>query len=290
MTYTLKLLATFTLAAATTSAFAAKEAGCVNGGFTLAANVDTNGIAVANIPTTIKVVGKYVEFDVDSATLGIRNFTLTGAPAADRLTTTPLVVFASKSPDLRGLTLTSDVTVQNSGGTLLIARSGPGIDIKIQALDCSSGGIFQLEAERADLTATDFTHILGPNIYYFNNPNFGPPPPPLPLCPAGGPFTPSCTPVPITPRVNMAADGFPLFVGRDSAQDSTKIHQSGGTSVWRVASGGRMGAVLGEDSVEVAPPPSTCLSHCQAQDQGKGRYPVLGFPSPVPANSRILPR
>jgi hypothetical protein len=278
------------MAVAAPFAHAAKESGCSGGAFTLAASVNGGSISAFSLPDTIAVTGKYVEFEVDTATLGIRNFTLTGASAPDRLTSIPLVVFASKSPDLRGLKLTGNITVQNSGGTLNLIRQGAGITIKIQALDCGSGGIFQLEAERADGTATDFTHVVGPMVFYFNNPKFGPPPPPLPLCPAGGPFTPSCTPVPITPRVNYGSDVAPSFVGRDSAQDATKISQTGGTAVWRVQSGGRMGAVLGEDAVEVAPPPSTCTSHCQAQDQGKGRYPVLGFPSPVPANSRILPR
>jgi len=284
-------LALLTAAAAAPNALAAKEDGCVGGSFTIAAAINNAGnISASTLPETIAITGKFVEFDVDTATLGIRNFTLTGAAAPDSLTSRPLVVFASKSPDLRGLKLTSDISVQNSGGTLNLIRQGAGITLKIQASDCASGGIFQLEAERADETPTDFTHVLGPMAFYFQNPNFGALAPKLPLCPAGGPFTPSCTPVPITPRVNFASDVAPKFVGRDSAQDATKLSQTGGTSVWRVSSGGRMGAVLGEDSVEVAPPPSTCMSHCKAQDQGKGRFPVLGFPSPVPANDRILPR
>ena len=281
--------------AAGPSALAAKSSGCSTAPFVIGAGVDGNAsngtIAAANLQETISITGENVEFQVDSATLGIRNFLLTGSPSAsNRLTNSPLVVFASKSPDLRGLKLTSDIQVQNSGGTLNLTRAGVGIALKIQAVDCASGGVFQLEAERADDTPTDFTHVVGPMVFYFSNPRFGPPPPPLPLCPAGGPFTPSCTPVPITPRVNYGSDVAPAFVGRDSAQDATKISQTGGTAVWRVQSGGRMGAVSGEDSVEVAPPPSTCTSHCQAQDQGKGRYPVLGFPSPVPVASRITPR
>jgi hypothetical protein len=226
---------------------------------------------------------------VDSATLGIRNYTFTGAPAPDSLTATPLVAFASKSPDLRGLTLQSDIAVQNSADTLNLQRTGAGVTMKIQALDCASGGIFQMEVERADGTPTDFTHTLSPAAFYFNNPNFGPPPPPLPLCPANGPFTPACTPIPITPRVNFASDSSSRFVGRDSPQDATKISQTGKTSVWRVTSGGRMGGVFGEDAVEVAPPAKACVSHCQGQDQVRGKFPVLGFPFPVPASARIAP-
>jgi len=60
--------------------------------------------------------------------------------------------------------------------------------------------------------------------------------------------------------------------------------------VWDVASGGRMGFVSGEDAVEVANPPTDCVSDCQAQNQVRGRLAVLGFPFPVPAGSRLVPR
>jgi hypothetical protein len=183
---TVSALAVLTLTAASPSVFAAKSAGCSTAPFTIAARVDGGtSIAAVNLPELITVTGVNVEFQVDTATMGIRNFTLTGsATASDRLTNKPLVVFASKSPDLRGAALTSAITVDNNGGTLNLTRSGSGVTIKIQAVDCASGGIFQLEGERADGTSTDFTHVLGPNVFYFNNPRFGPPPPPLPLCPA----------------------------------------------------------------------------------------------------------
>jgi hypothetical protein len=47
-----------------------------------------------------------------------------------------------------------------------------------------------------------------------------------------------------------------------------------------------MGFVTGEDSVEVANPPTTCTHQCKAQNQVRGRLVVLGFPFPVPAGSR----
>jgi hypothetical protein len=275
--------------AAMPNAFAAKEASC-GATFAIGAQLSGGVISAVSVPTSFSVVGKNVEFQIDSATLAVHNYTLTGASNPDRLTTTPLVVFASKSADLRGAVLTSDISVQvNELGTVF-TRSGNGVTIKVQALDCATGGNFQMEAERDDLTSTDFTHVLGPTVFYFNNPNFGSAAPSLPLCPAGGPFTPSCTPIPITPRVNLASDVAPSFVARDSPQDATKIKQTGGTTVWRVISGGRLGGVLGEDSVEIAPPAVPCASHCKAQDQVRGKYPILGFPSPVPANSRIFPR
>ena len=48
-----------------------------------------------------------------------------------------------------------------------------------------------------------------------------------------------------------------------------------------------MGGVLGEDAVEVAPPATECVEDCQAQNQVRGRFVVLGFPFPVPAASRL---
>ena len=50
-----------------------------------------------------------------------------------------------------------------------------------------------------------------------------------------------------------------------------------------------MGFVSGEDAVEVANPPTDCVSDCQAQNQVRGRLTVLGFPFPVPAGSRLVP-
>jgi hypothetical protein len=61
-------------------------------------------------------------------------------------------------------------------------------------------------------------------------------------------------------------------------------------SVWDVASGGRLGFVTGEDSTEVANPPTVCTSKCQAQNRVRGRLVVLGHPFPVPAESRLVPR
>ena len=68
------------------------------------------------------------------------------------------------------------------------------------------------------------------------------------------------------------------------------VRHCGGMSVWDVASGGRMGFVTGEDSVEVANLPTDCVSDCQAQNQVRGRLTVLGFPFPVPSGSRLTPR
>jgi hypothetical protein len=273
----------------------AKETGCPGGGFTILANLtgsaDKGTIAANGLPASFSIRGKYVEFDVDAASFGVRNYALTGQGGADSLTGgSRVVLFEGKMPDHRGLTLTSDVSFEQKDGALVLQRTGPGLSMKIQANDCPTGGIFQMEPARGDNAATDITHTLGAEVFYFNNPNFSTNAPNLPLCPAAGPFTPACTPVPITPRINFATDFAPKLVGRDSPQVATKLSQTGGTSVWRVTTGGRMGGVLGEDSVEVAPPATVCTSHCGAQNQVKGKYPVLGFPFPVPTASRIAPR
>jgi hypothetical protein len=274
------------------SAEAAKEDACAGGGFSV---ITSHGVLSGNqsftlsntvLDTTFTIQGKYVKFDVVAASLGVLNYTFVSSPANPR----PITAFASKLPNLGGLTLNSDVSVSIDKETINISRTGTNLSMKIQANDCTSGGIFQMEPERADGAPVDVVHTLGTDVFYFQNPNFGPPPPPLPLCPAGGPFTPACTPIPIVPRINFATDFSSSFVGRDSPQAATRIAQTGGSTTWRVSSGGRMGGVFGEDAVEVAPPAVTCTSHCKAQDQVRGKFPVLGFPFPVPASARISPR
>jgi hypothetical protein len=218
---------------------------------------------------TILVRGKYQELDVEPATLSVRHFVFTGAP--NKLDMTGGVrteAFAAKLADLRGATLTSPLAVQlGKDGTISLSRTGPGVSMKITGKDCASGGIFQMEPERADGTATTFTHVLGAGAFYFNNPNFA----------AAG-----------SPRVNFANDVSRNFVGRDSPQVATKLSQTATTTTWSVQSGGRMGQVMGEDAVELAPAASTCTHQCGAQNQVKGEAPVLGFPWPVPAAARIL--
>src|SRR3954454_3374310 len=46
----------------------------------------------------ITVRGVNVTFTIDPATLGVYDYTLTGAPSPDRMVTQPTVVFASKAP------------------------------------------------------------------------------------------------------------------------------------------------------------------------------------------------
>src|SRR6266403_1301461 len=154
--------------------FAASSAGCTGGGFSLLGlSGDQRGIVLAgNVPTTFLVKGKYVEFTVDAATFGVRDWTLTGAPNPLDITgEVPTIVFASKIPDHRGLALTSDVSVESDRESLVLSRTGPGLSMKIQVKDCANGGIFQMEPARDDGAATVITHVLGDDVFYFDNPN-----------------------------------------------------------------------------------------------------------------------
>jgi hypothetical protein len=183
--------------------------------------------------------------------------------------------------------------------------------MKIQAKDCAQGGIFQMEPSRGDGTRTRIVHQLADNAFYFDNPNF--------RARLGeflgsecqnaqtGPASAYC--VRVTARVNIASDAAPKLILRDSAQVATRVRQPscgpdfanslglsetrdhcGAMSIWDVASGGRMGMVTGEDSTEVANPPSDCITDCRADNSVGGRLEILGFPSPVPAASRLTAR
>jgi hypothetical protein len=312
--------------ATTTPAQAASSNGCENGGFRLVnpktgatvAQPGVNGLSTtipaAQFGPTIAVRGRYTQFDVRATDFAVVDQAFTGATNPLDITGgrfTP--VFASKVPDHRGLFLTSAITVELDAEGLALQRTGTGLSMKIQAKDCAQGGIFQMEPQRSDGTATRVTHTLaasttpGLTPFYFDNPNFrarvgqflgdgcssvvtGPP----------GQFC-----VQVSTRVNIANDVSPRFVVRDSSQVATRVPQPacntatpvtpsvrhcGGMSVWDVASGGRLGFVTGEDSTEVANPPTVCTSTCQAQNRVRGRLVVLGHPFPVPAESRLVPR
>ena len=319
-------LASAALVGLTGPAEAASSKGCVNGGYTLK-NLSTGAVVATagedRIRTTIPadqlgdtfgVQGTYTEFKVRSADFAVLDQGFTGAPNELDITggnRTP--VFASKVPDHRGLVLSSGIAVELREERLILSRAGTGVAVKIQAKDCAQGGIFQMEPEREDGTATRITHTLAtpdnPGLvpFYFDNPAFrarigqflgsG--------CTSAetGPAGQFC--VEVSARVNITNDVSPDFVVRDSAQVATRVPQPacntadpltpsaahcGGISVWDVASGGRMGFVTGEDSTEVANPPTTCVSDCQARNQVQGRLANLGHPYPVPAGSRLTPR
>jgi hypothetical protein len=294
---------------------AATSSGCEGGGFVITGLADGStvrpaspggdlrtSVAASRLGARFLVQGRYVEFTVVAGTFGVENWTLTGAPNEEDLTGgRRTVVFASKAPDHRGLSLTGALDVELKGTDVVIERSGPGLSMKIQAKDCATGGVFQMEPERADGTTTRITHTLATGSFYFDNPNF--------RAREGDVVPFKDTTVTVTPRVNFANDLSPDYVGRDSPQVATRLNEPtcsnqirkrdgtfatvlhcGGVSRWDVASGGRMGQVMGEDAVEVAPPATNCTQNCQAQNQVRGQAVVLGFPFPVPAASRLQPR
>lgn len=109
--------------------------------------------------------------------------------------------------------------------------------------------------------AVEFTHTLGPSVFYFNNTvtnkiNFG-----------DG-----------IDAVRSGPDVHNMLLGKDSPQVAKKTYQDGKTTKWLVQPGGRMGGVLGEDSTEAGAPATNCTSDCQAQNQIKGSIPPTQDP------------
>ncbi len=325
-TVAVAILVSAALVATTEPAAAASSKGCTGGGYSLVnlttgATVATFGedriritVPASRLGRTFAVRGRYTQFKVRSADFAVLDQAFTGAANPLDMTGrrfTP--VFASRVPNHRGLVLRSRISIELKDERVRLGRSGAGVSMKIQAKDCAQGGIFQMEPSRADGTATRITHKLatsrvrGRTPFYFDNPNF--------RARTGHFLGTGCTSVrtgppgrfcvQVTPRVNITNGLSPRFVARDSAQVATRVDQPacntarplrpsaahcGGISVWDVASGGRMGFVTGGDATEVANPPTTCVSDCQAQNQVRGRLANLGHPFPVPAGSRLTPR
>jgi putative cofactor-binding repeat protein len=235
---------------ATLPAQAATSSGCAGGGFTATSNGRPFSKAdSARLPadTLVNIRGRYVEFDFAPVTGNVYNYVYTGAANPESMTSgvrTPL--FASKTLDL-GAVLTKDVEARIDGNDLTILARGGSAKVKIQAKDCATGGVFQQEVE-ADASSKPvvFTHTLAPGMSYFLNP--------------------------YTNKVNFGNGG--VLRGKDSPQVATRLSQTAGVAVWSVASGGRMGGVLGEDAVELSAGATTCVSDCQAQNQVRGSLPV----------------
>jgi hypothetical protein len=210
----------------------------------------------------IAVRGRHVTFTVDPATLGVLDYTLTGAADPQRMVSTPTVVFASKVPQLspaqlRGVRIAE---LRLRDGDLVAEFTTAAGKLKIQAKDAPQGGIFQMEQEFG--APVEFVHTLGSTLFYFVNE--------------------------FTGKVNFG-DGVPgdathqMLLGKDSPQVATKLYQDGTTTRWSVASGGRMGGVLGEDAVELSAGATNCTSDCQARNRIRGSLPVP--PEPVDPTS-----
>jgi hypothetical protein len=299
--------------------FAASSKGCSGGGFSLLGlSGDQKTIVLASkVGSTFLVKGKYIEFTVDAVTFGVRDWTLTGAANVLDITGgRRTIVYTAKMPDHRGLFLNSDVSVEISKESLVIERMGSGLSMKLQAKDCANGGVFQMEPTRADATTTRFTHVLPSDVFFFDNPNvrdrLGERIPCSGILSNGTPVVcngaNSDGTVTVTARTNFANDFSNKFVGRDSPQVATLVSfpectnsisnalhpgtviHCGGVSVWDVASGGRMGQVMGEDSTEIAPAATKCTQNCTAQNKVNGKAVVVGFPFPVSDTVRLKPQ
>ncbi|PNS18850.1 hypothetical protein CAC42_5389 [Sphaceloma murrayae] len=202
----------------------------------------------------IRVRGKHVGYDIDCATLGVYNYTLTGAPDSQRMVTSPTVIFTSKVPTLSTSQLSGvaikDWDLRDDNFSIIFSTGGEG-KLKIQSKDGAQGGIFQMEPEFA--SKVELTHILGPTVFYFKNGvtgkiNFGD----------------GTNAVPSGPNAHN------MLLGKDSPQVATKTYQDGRMTKWSVASGGRLGGVLGEDATEASAGASNCTSDCQAQNRING--------------------
>jgi hypothetical protein len=214
---------------------------------------------------TVAVRGRNVGFDIDAATLGVYNYTLTGAPDTQRMVTSPTVIFASKVPTLTAAQLAGatikQLEVKDDTLTVLFTTSLG--KYKIQAKDGAQGGIFQMETEFA--TPVEFVHTLGAGVFYFVNSftgkvNFG-------------------SGVDAVTQAQSATGYHQMLLGKDSPQVAAKTFQSGSVTKWIVQPGGRLGGVLGEDAIELSQGATNCTSQCQAQNQIHGSLPVP--PNPV---------
>ena len=251
---TASLVATVALTTAT-GAKAATSVACEGGDFRV---ILPNGhllsgytgfkIAASELPpnAVVQVRGRYVSFDLNASTFAVTNYTLTGASnPLDMTGGVPTVLFAAKIPDLKGATLDAgELEISLSPQSAVLRRRGNGAGMKLQLKDCANGGIFQMEPDQQ----TVVTHYLGPNVFYFNNP--------------------------LTGKINFG-NGADL-IGKDSPQVATKLAQYGNGSVWRIEAGGRMGMVLGEDAIELAPGAPVCTQQCQVQDKVQGSLVVPG--------------
>jgi hypothetical protein len=213
----------------------------------------------------IIVRGTHVTFRIDPATLGVYDYTLTGAADPQRMVTGPTVVFASKLPVLSAAQLRSVriADLRLSDGVLVIQFSTAAGKLKVQAKDAPQGGIFQMEQEFG--TAVEYVHTLGAGVFYFLNEYTG--------------------------KINfgngIAAESVPaahqMLLGKDSPQVATKLFQDATTTRWSVASGGRLGGVLGEDAIELSAGATACTSDCQARNRLNGSVPVPPDPTaPTP--------
>jgi len=218
---------------------------------------------------TINVRGLHMQFDIDVPVLTLHDFVLTGFPDDRRLVSKPTLIFQSKTPvlassDLKGLIL-SEVEVRAGSARLQFEFSGG--KMKFQINDSPDHGILQIEPELS--SPTEFIHILGPNVFYFVDPDIN-----------KILFTDGLG------EVSKASDPLnyhQMLLGKDSPEAAIQTFQSGNESRWLTQPGGRVGQVFGQDALESAS--SSCTQQCQNQNQIHGSIP----PPPNPTQTTPLP-
>lgn len=177
------------------------------------------------------VTGQFVTFTVDLNTFTVTNYKLLGNTRPTSLTRTDTIIFSSKTPDVGDTGLTGNLDIRlDRERDMVIERGGPEFDMKIQAKDCTQGGIFQMEPE----PATTETNILGSGFRYCyqagsDTPRF---------------FTNNSILGYDSPQAANVVNGFAAGAG-----GGTGITNPGAV-VWQVQAGGRIGGVLGEDAEE----------------------------------------
>jgi hypothetical protein len=207
-------------------ALAAKGGTCAaftvsTGGTTYRGDQDRT-IPADRVGDRIRLDGRYIEFIVRTRDFAALNYRHTGVDSPDPDKNLPIgsagtTIFQSKVP-LHGKTLTGPVSLDINNEGVVLERSGGGQDMKIQAKDCQQGGLFQMEPE----PGTRERNTLGPDFRYTSQP-------------------------PGQTRLCFTNDRFP---GYDSPELATLLSHTDSVATWRVASGGRIGMVIGEDAVE----------------------------------------
>jgi len=181
-------------------------------GKTLKGDVRTSISSAQATGKSLFVHGTMVEFTVNLDTFEVTNYTLTAASdVTDGVKTT---VFASKAPQLASK-LSGPVQVRLQSEQLVLSR-GSAVTMKIQAKDCSTGGMFQMEAEPGQT----YVHQLAPGFSYFEDDR----------------------------GRTLFTNG--VVIGRESPELATLVSRTDTGSTWSVDAGGRMGAVFGEDATE----------------------------------------
>jgi hypothetical protein len=223
---TISLVCIAVLASFPSPAEAAKGGTCaafsVTTGGTTYRGDQTRTIPADKVGDRIRVEGRYIEFSVRSRDFAVLNYRHTGADSPDPDRNLPIgpagtTIFESKVP-LHGKTLTSPVSLSLGNESVVLERSGGGQDMKIQAKDCQQGGLFQMEPE----PGTRERNTLGPDFTYTVQP-----PGEERLCFTNG-----------------------RFAGYDSPELATLVSNTETVATWRVAAGGRIGMVIGEDALE----------------------------------------